>query len=152
MNIKLTSAINIANKHAERLKYAINKLAPRFPVTADQIENLTNEEAETFELFTGRFAKLQDFIGSKLYPMFLELSGEEPQKMTFIDVVNRLEQLHIIDSAEEWKLMRNYRNHISHEYPDNPELMAININIAYDFSPKLINYLNKIIIACQNLN
>ena len=152
MNTRLTSAITIAKKHAERLQYAITKIAHKFPISVEQLVILTNEEIETFELFTSRFAKLQDFIGTKLYPLFLELSGEEPQKMTFIDLLNKLEKLGIIDSAEEWKLMRNARNHISHEYPENPELMAVNMNIAYEFSPKLINYLNKIIIACEKIN
>lgn len=151
MNEYLKSNINIAKIHEKRLKYAINKLKHKFPISGEQIKQLTDEEIETFELFTNRFAKLQDFLGAKLYPLFLELSGEDPKKMTFIDIINRLEQLGIIESAIEWKLIRNARNHISHEYPEHPELLATHINTAYEFSPKLINYFNKIIAACEKL-
>ncbi len=133
------------------MQYAITKLSPKFPLSGEQIEKLTNEEIETFELFTSRFAKLQDFMGAKLYPLFLKISEEDPETMTFIDQLNKLEKLGIIDSAEEWKLMRNSRNHLSHEYPDHPELMAINLNTAYALVPKLINYLTKIIAVCEKI-
>ena len=151
LNNHLQAAIRIAQKHAERLEYATNKLSHKFPLSKEQVEKLTNDEIETFELFTSRFAKLQDFMGAKLYPLFLEIVGEEPETMTFIDRINKLEKLEIIDSAEEWKLMRDSRNHLSHEYPDNPELTAINLNVAYGLSTKLINNLNKFVAACEKI-
>ncbi len=47
--------------------------------------------------------------------------------------------------------MRDSRNHLSHEYPDNPELTAINLNVAYGLSTKLINNLNKFVAACEKI-
>lgn len=39
----------------------------------------------------------------------------------FIDPLNRLEQLGILQSSEDWLLLRQARNSSSHKYADTPE-------------------------------
>ena len=51
--------------------------------------------------------------------MILQGIGEYEQNMPFIDRLNRLEKLSIIDDAEKWLNLREIRNLVSHEYPDN---------------------------------
>ena len=36
---------------------------------------------------------------------------------TFKDILNRLEQLRIIDAANDWLELRELRNSLAHEYP-----------------------------------
>ena len=43
---------------------------------------------------------------------------------TNLDRLNRLEKIGFLPSAEAWIKMREFRNLITHEYPDNPELMC----------------------------
>ena len=145
----LSSSIEIANTHAKRLSYAVKKLKSKFPLTAEKITALTDQEIETFELFTSRFAKLQDFMGNKLFNLILDKAGEYQESMTLIDKINKLEKLKLIDSAADWQILRQVRNHLAHEYPDHPELTAKYLNEAYDLSEKLLNTLATLVKYVQ---
>jgi uncharacterized protein with HEPN domain len=45
-----------------------------------------------------------------------------------LDVLNRLEQLSIIDSAEKWIELREVRNLITHDYPHLIEELVDGLN------------------------
>lgn len=145
----LESTIQVAQIHAKRLTYAMKKLKPFFPMSSEKVNALTDEEVETFELFTGRFSKLQDLMGSKLFNLILDKAGETTDSMTLIDKVNKLEKLRLIESASDWQLLRQTRNHLSHEYPEQPELTAKFLNEAYDMSAKLLKTLNALVQFSQ---
>ncbi len=141
----LQSIIEVAQIHAKRLKYAMKKLNSYFPISPETILTLSEDELPLFELYTSRFSKLQDLMGNALYPKLLASTGEPVDEMTFIDRLNRLEKLGVIDDAENWMKMRQIRNHLSHEYPDQPELTAEYLNDAFDFGVTLLPYLEKTI-------
>ncbi|MBP9727246.1 MAG: hypothetical protein KBD83_07270 [Gammaproteobacteria bacterium] len=141
----LQSIIEVAQIHAKRLKYAMKKLNSYFPISPETILTLSEDELPLFELYTSRFSKLQDLMGNALYPKLLASTGEPVDEMTFIDRLNRLEKLGVIDDAENWMKMRQIRNHLSHEYPDQPELTAEYLNDAFDFGVTLLRYLEKTI-------
>gem|GEM_PF-6271615 len=50
--------------------------------------------------------------------------------MSFINRLNRLEELEIIDRLE-WMSLRSSRNEIAHEYSYNTEDIVENINFIY---------------------
>lgn len=139
----LQSVIDVAEIHAKRLKYAMKKLSSYFPISPEVILNLSEDEIPLFELYTSRFSKLQDLMGNALFPKLLESVGEPVDEMTFIDRLNRLEKLGILDSAENWMTLRQIRNHLSHEYPDQPEITAEYLNDAFDFGKILLRCLEK---------
>ena len=56
-------------------------------------------------------------MGGRLFPAILENLGEEIKEMPFIDRLVKLEELNIIPSADEWLLLRETRNLVTHEYP-----------------------------------
>jgi uncharacterized protein YutE (UPF0331/DUF86 family) len=56
-------------------------------------------------------------MGSRLFPAILENLGEEVKALPFIDRLVKLEELTIIPSADEWLLLRETRNIVTHEYP-----------------------------------
>ncbi len=145
MNEVLVSNIEIAQIHAKRLSYAMEKLKPYFPMTAKKVSALTDEELLFFELFTSRFAKLQDLMGTKLFDFVLRKAGANPDTMMFIDKLNRLEKIGAIESADEWRDLRDIRNHLSHEYPKKPKLTAKHLNVAYNQSTKLFKTLDTLI-------
>jgi hypothetical protein len=122
--IKINEMIKIAQIHCTRINFAISNLSVIFPLSKDKIDNFSNEEVLHIELLISRFAKLQDYIGRILINEFLKCKGEDYLNLTMIDKINKLEKLRIIDNAEIWQAMREARNHISHEYPDMPELTA----------------------------
>lgn len=140
----LRSSLDIAHIHAKRLRYALDKLAAFFPLTAVSVKGLSEEELPLFELFTSRFAKWQDLMGSSVFPRLLESVGESDDTLTLIDKLNRLEQLGVIDEANLWLRMRKLRNHIAHEYPDQPEITAEYLNQIHEVSAELFLTLERV--------
>jgi hypothetical protein len=128
--------------HAQRLQMALNKLKPSLPFNTNNLSNLDSEHLGYLELLTNRFAKLQDTIGAKIFPLILEALEEQEDisKKTFIDILNRLEKLEILPSSDHWRDMRDIRNHITHEYPENPNIMVVNLNKSIGFIEDLLSY------------
>ena len=139
-----TEVLEVANIHAQRLKEAMDKLAPLFPVTGIILDGLSVEQVAFFELFTGRFSKLQDLMGANLYPRLLAYVGETQDTVTFMDKLNRLEKIGLIDNAEAWKKIRDKRNHLSHEYPNDPSKAAEPLNQVHEFAFILLNYFDRL--------
>ncbi|OIO66270.1 MAG: hypothetical protein CO186_09595 [Zetaproteobacteria bacterium CG_4_9_14_3_um_filter_49_83] len=50
--------------------------------------------------------------------------------MSMLDVLDRLEQLELLKSAELWMDYRKLRNVLTHEYPDNREEILEGIQVA----------------------
>ena len=68
-------------------------------------------------------------MGEKILPLLLELAAEPlPEQATFAEKLRRLERLQAIPSADSWKVLRELRNEITHEYPDMPSIRAIRLN------------------------
>jgi hypothetical protein len=140
----LEAAIKITLLHAQRLRFAYEKLAPIFPLKPHQLETLTEEELLLIELLTSRFAKLQDHMGAQLFGLILEKTEELVDRYSWIDKINLLEKRQVIESAYEWREFRKIRNSLSHEYPDNMELMAFNLNSTYQATERLLYYANQV--------
>lgn len=139
---KLNSLIQICDIHSSRLKLAFDNIKKHLPITAKIIDELNNDDLAYFELLTSRFAKLQDTIGAKLFPLILEILEQNSEQYTLIDRINRLEKLGFINKYAEWLEFRDIRNLITHEYPDDSESIANNLKKIIDETVKLIAYWN----------
>lgn len=83
--------------------------------------------------FLFNYLKIQDKMGAKLFRALLREWRElDDDAMPMIDVLNRLEKLGIIDSVQTWDELREVRNAITHEYPDDEALRLANIQMALD--------------------
>ena len=142
INTKLSYFITIAEQHDKRMHQASKEIGES--VTASDFDDPDIERIKSFELFTSRFAKLQDVLGAKLFPLYLHHTGEEASNLTFIDKLNKLERLGIIESADMWMDMRHIRNIITHEYPDDLETLALSFNQALSMSCTLSETLKRI--------
>lgn len=81
------------------------------PVTFEFLQapkvRLTDDEIEHIDQFLFRFAKLQDAMGEKLFMLILEfLKEEHTRAKPFIDILNRLEQLGLLDDKNVWLELR----------------------------------------------
>jgi hypothetical protein len=139
----MNEILKISNIHADKINLAILRLEYIFPLNKEKVESFSEQEMMAIELLISRFAKLQDYIGRILINEVLKKAGDYDERFTMIDKINKLEKLRIIESAEIWHAMREARNHVSHEYPDEPSLTARYLNQIFDFAPKLIDTLNK---------
>jgi len=136
----LRSTSEACDVQATRLKSALEHLEHLLPFTQKKLEDIKYEDLTSLDMMTTRFAKLQDLIGEKIFTFLLIEMREDKIDATFIDRVNKLEKVHILPSKQEWIKIRDLRNHITHEYPDNPQLMVDNLNQCVEYSKHLIEY------------
>ena len=141
---KVLKVIAECELHQKRIDYALTKLKQFMPLVANRYESLTNEQVEALDQFLFRFSKLQDAIGQRLFPGVLEILEEPVKEASFLDRLNRLEQLKIIDSKEQWLNLRNMRNKLAHEYEDDPDGMSAVLNLVYESYPTLMSIFLKI--------
>jgi len=135
--------------HKKRLQGALHKLKFIMPLDIKKYEELDDIFISIIDQMLFRFTKLQDTLGEKVFPLILELQEEPVKKLSFIDRLNRLEELEVIDK-EKWINLRNDRNIITHEYSYNEEDVVENINFIYNKSYTLIDMYDKIVIYCNN--
>jgi hypothetical protein len=142
--IVLESLFKVANIHANRLSTTMQHLQPNIPLSAHDVESFTLENMLFWEMFVNRFSKLQDLMGAKIFEAVINYAGKPTDSMTLIDLLHTLEKLGLIDNATAWKDLRRMRNHLSHEYPDAPELVADYLNKAFRMASLLIETLNRL--------
>jgi len=143
---KVEQNLNESYKHLDRLNGAFEQLNLKynFPLNQDSYDKIINDinDLAFSDQVIYRFSKLQDTIGAKLFKSLLLYQGENINR-PFLDILNSLERIDIID-VEEWFEIRDLRNEIAHEYEDN-ENIAINIlNTIYKLKQELEKILNRI--------
>ena len=142
-HVFLLDYTKIADIHANRLNIAILKTAKLFPINAVSLSELNNEDLAFLDMITTRFGKLQDIIGSTIFPLILDILGEN-DVLSFRDKLNRLEKLNIIHNAAWWMNLREIRNQITHDYPDNYDVLSMNFN-------KLIPVVKQLLVIWEDL-
>ncbi|MBP9692193.1 MAG: hypothetical protein KBD90_02550 [Alphaproteobacteria bacterium] len=144
MIIFLDSLFKIAKIHADRLSTSMQHLQPKIPLSAHDVKSFSLDDMLFWEMFVNRFSKLQDVMGAKIFQAVIDYAGESRDSMTLIDRLHTLEKLGLIDNATAWKDLRDMRNHLAHEYPDAPEIVANYLNKAFHMAFVLIETLNKL--------
>jgi len=137
---KLKNEIEVCDLHADRLQMAMNHIKLIFPLTPEKLETLKDEEIGLLELMTSRFAKLQDTIGQKIFPLLLRILGEYQERDSFIDRLNKLEKLEILNDVDFWHRMRDVRNEIAHDYPEGADEKILKIRHCFDSSLALLSF------------
>ena len=138
----IQSLLQIGDLNADRLEKALLFLSEFMPLSPQFFENMTFEQIAATDLLIGRFSKLQDMIGSKIFPLLLTLQEEDITHLSYLDRLHLLEKLNILKSSEDWRKMRDIRNHVTHEYPGDSDLMSKYFNQAILESQKLLHYWN----------
>ena len=131
IKLKCASALEECKKHVQRINTALKFLEPLFPLTEAVLNALSDEQTAVLDQFLYRFAKLQDCIGLRLIPAVYALLESDTSVHPFIDILNRLEKLGVLTSAEDWQYFRSLRNNFSHEYPERSEDIVNAINALY---------------------
>lgn len=97
---------------------------------------LTEEQIETLESFSSRFARFSDLIVSKYFRV-LALESDPAFRGSVIDLLNMAEKFGWVSDAKIWIRVRELRNVAAHEYEidDYKKLYAELIDLA----PYLLN-------------
>ena len=102
--------IALAEKAAETLNYSFKRI-PEISTDKD----FSEAEWERWDALTARFARLADILTQRVFRA-IDVIEFLPASSTFIDRINRAEKRGHIQSAYEWKEIREIRNQIVHEY------------------------------------
>lgn len=113
MNLLAQNKNDVA-KAIGHLEYSFNKVRGFDLTRLDWSE----EELETLESFSSRFARTADLVVSRLLRS-LALSVDPGYRGTLIDLLNFSEKQGWISSARVWFRIRELRNVASHEYTTN---------------------------------
>jgi hypothetical protein len=136
----------------QRLQYARDSLKNIFPIDTKSFLELAPEQVSRTDQLIYRFSQLQDTIGNKLFPLILEGLGEYTPNMPFIDILNTLEKLSIIEGAEQWLSLREIRNLVTHEYSGNEQEMVDALNELYQLSQVLSSTLDNLMVYIKHRN
>lgn len=139
---KLLTAFEIAQKEGKHLNYSWNQLFKDRRIDEEWVKRLDNQpdEAVVLEAFVSRFARLQDHIAGRLIPLWLSALAEEPSSQ--IENLNRAEKLGVIESTESWLTARQIRNHLVHEYQQDPATMLEALLTAKQATRTFLNAFN----------
>lgn len=144
---KLVKILYECNQHKKRIDYAYNNMKHRLPFDAENYEQFQDEEIEHIDQFLFRFSKLQDVMGEKLFPTILSLLAEDVKRKSFIDILNRLEALELLET-DNWLRLRKIRNSVAHEYGFNVVDMVESLNAIYQSCANLLDIYDVLYAFC----
>lgn len=88
-------------------------------LSAEKFNFIPPKDRAVFDAYIKRFASIQDFLGAKIFPLLVEISGIGSVKMS--EVLYHMEREEVIDSIDNWIELREIRNELEHDYPDELE-------------------------------
>ncbi len=124
----------------EVLRYSFNKCS-----AIGIKESYEPEELESFESFTGRFARLSDILIQKIFRLVDELDLDT--QGTIRDRINRAEKKELIVSSDVFVEIRMIRNDIAHEYL--PEAIHEIFGKVLLLTPHLLDGIERTIQYCK---
>lgn len=121
----------VVDREIHHLNYSASKVFHQ-PFTLELAEQLnSNEElAEQLEAFISRFCRLQDTLGDKFLPAWLDILEEKTN--VAIDNLDKAEKIGVLPSVELWLELRQLRNQMVHEYIEDLNLLVDALQTAYD--------------------
>lgn len=120
-------------------KYLINNLLEERNIYDQFIFNtLEAEKRAILDAYLKKFASIQDFLGAKIFSMLLEIAGIQNTKMS--EVLSHIEKENIIDSLENWIELREVRNELEHDYPEELEEALNDLKYCIDNFEKIESY------------
>ncbi len=120
-------------------KFLINELVEQKYIYDQFIFNtLLAQERAILDAYLKRFSSVQDFLGAKIFSLLLEISGINCSKMS--EVLYHIEKEEIIDSLDNWIELREIRNELEHDYPEELKEALEDLKFCIDNFSKLESY------------
>ena len=146
----METVLELCGKHNQHMQYALDYLQEILPIKSKSYLELSQEQISHADQLIYRFSQLQDTIGNKLFPLILQGLGEYSQNMPFIDILNQLEKLSVIESTEHWLSLREIRNLVTHEYPGNEKEIVDALNELHQQTFYLSSTLDNLMLYIKN--
>lgn len=146
---KLIMVLYECNQHKKMINNAYGHLESFLPLEKEKYIHFSLEQVGFIDQFLFRFSKLQDSMGEKLFGTMLFLLGEDFSQKPFIDMLNRLEKLQLLD-RREWIDLRTIRNNVAHEYSFNVDELTDSLNDIFKVKDKLISIYDTFYEYCKS--
>ena len=136
MTGQLKTLLDDCRQHVRYLLGAAGRLPER--VGAPDIAARDDSLVAVLDQFAYRFVRLQDTMGGRVFRrLLIEHFGEPYEDSSLRDVIDRLEKLKILASADRWSEIRAMRNTLAHDYPETSEEKAAAIELAREMAATL---------------
>ena len=136
----LTKYVSDASRFVVILEKVLIEVHKMGQIDEQMIKNGSYEYTKALDTLIFRFMKLQDLMGGKIFPLLLNILGNDAPNQTFIDVLNKLEKLGYLESAHQWRNLRDARNDLSHEYAEDDKALAERTNEIINYANFLVSY------------
>ena len=108
------------------------------PLAAGHLAEDSDALVAALDQFAFRFVRLQDTMGGKLFRAYLvEVLKEPYEDAPLRDVLDRLEALRVLESADTWERIRVMRNALAHDYPESVDEKAAALNLAIEMAAQM---------------
>lgn len=108
---------------------------------------LAAEKRAILDAYLKRFSSIQDFLGAKIFALLLEVAGIDGSKMS--EVLYHIEKEGIIDSLDQWIELREIRNELEHDYPEELQEALMDLKFCIDNFKTLEAYYNNAVKFSQ---
>lgn len=143
--VLIRKKIDHLNRMQGYLGYSLAQTQPLIPIV-DWLA-LTPDQHETLAAFRVRFSEFQEQLGKTMRAIARE---EEQDTEPFSSVLLYMEKLGILDSVEQWKLLRELRNAVNHEYEENSERLSEFFQELVQSTPILFQYFYRLVKFCHD--
>jgi hypothetical protein len=107
---------------------------------------LEPEQHETLAAFRVRFSEFQEHLGKIMRAVAVE---EEISTERFGTVLAFMEKLNILESATRWKIIRELRNAVNHEYEESTERLTEFLMEMIKATPELMTCHQRLVEYCD---
>lgn len=125
------------------LEYSTQRTRHILPIASWQALSL--EQHETLAAFRVRFSEFQEHLGKTMRAVAIE---EEVATERFGSILAFMEKLGIIESVERWKLIRELRNAVNHEYEEDEERLSLLFLEMLKAVPELFECFQRLLDFC----
>jgi DNA repair ATPase RecN len=101
-------------------------------IDISKYEDIKSYDIKSLDALAYRFSKIQSLLGEKVFKEILEKLEYDLTNKSYIDILQYIEKEGIISSIYEWKKLREIRNSLSHDYPEEIESVVNAINEMLD--------------------
>ena len=127
----------------EYLIYSTQRAQRILPIT--NWRELSLEQHETLAAFRVRFSEFQEPLGKTMRAVAIE---EEVEAERFGSVLAFMEKLGVLESAERWKLIRELRNAVNHEYEEDADRLTQFFTEIVKATPELFDDHQRLLDFC----
>ncbi len=130
---------------SEYLAHSVQRCQQIFPIS--NWRSLSLEQHEILAAFRVRFSEFQEHLGKTMRAIAIE---EEVQVDRFGSVLAFMEKLGVLESAERWKIIRELRNAVNHEYEEDADRLTQFFMEMIKATPELFVYHQKLLSFCRD--